>query len=230
MVRQLCFLLMLIVLPVMTVAHPVHRRVVHHHQPVTDATFKGVKGLVYTTATSRHAPQAVQPPHHYIAHYHHTATKGPPILEAQTTENCLAMAIYREAKSESAQGQAAVGYVVMNRVTNRHFPNSACGVVYQRARDSTGVVHCQFSWACESPHGKINSYQMAQAHRIAQGVLDRSVPNPIGDALYFHESCVALRPSRHAPYHMVLGHHVFYSPTPLTHETILASAGPIDRT
>jgi spore germination cell wall hydrolase CwlJ-like protein len=215
------------VLPSLAVAHPVHHRVVHHrHPPVAVASLKGVQGLVYTTASVRHAPHVVQPPRHY-AHYH-AASKSAPVLEAQSAESCLAMAIYREARSEPVKGQAAVGYVVMNRMTNRRFPNTTCGVVYQRAKDRAGVVHCQFSWVCETPHGKINGAQMAQAHRIARGILDGSVPNPIGDALYFHESCVASHPSRHAPYHLVLGHHIFFSPTPLTNEPVLASAERID--
>ena len=46
--------------------------------------------------------------------------------------NCLAGAIYFEAKSESLEGQLAVGRVVVERSKSGRFPNSYCGVVFQR--------------------------------------------------------------------------------------------------
>jgi len=49
---------------------------------------------------------------------------------------CLAGAIYFEAKSESLEGQLAVGRVVINRAKSGRFPASYCGVVYQRSQFS----------------------------------------------------------------------------------------------
>ncbi len=74
---------------------------------------------------------------------------------AQET-NCLAEAIYYEARSETVAGQKAVAEVVLNRVSHRAFPNSICAVVYQGAERTTG---CQFSYACDGsnailPYGK----------------------------------------------------------------------------
>ncbi|MEL0212128.1 MAG: cell wall hydrolase, partial [Novosphingobium sp.] len=44
---------------------------------------------------------------------------------------CLAGAVYFEAKSETLAGQLAVGRVVVARATSGRFPSSYCGVVYQ---------------------------------------------------------------------------------------------------
>lgn len=50
--------------------------------------------------------------------------------------SCLAGAVYFEAKSESLAGQLAVGRVVVNRSKSGRFPNSYCGVVFQRSQFS----------------------------------------------------------------------------------------------
>ena len=217
-------------------AHPHPNR---HHKPVVHASaFKGVQGsTLATSATTVQQRRPYHRPHHGIITPHHsthveyaatappTSAQDAPVVDLATrSEDCLAQAIYREAKSENLQGQAAVGYVVTNRTTAHGFPDSVCGVVYQRFKDHAGVNHCQFSWSCRATPGRINAWQMTQAHQIAQGVLNRTIPNPIGDALYFHESCFSQRPSRSAPFHLVLGHQIFFSPTPIVHAPELALA------
>jgi hypothetical protein len=60
--------------------------------------------------------------------------------------DCLAEAIYYEARSEPSLGQLAVAQVVMNRVRHSAWPNSTCDVVYQGSERRTG---CQFSFTCD---------------------------------------------------------------------------------
>ena len=67
-------------------------------------------------------------------------------------ENCLAEAVYYEARSETTDGQKAVAEVVLNRVGHRAFPNTICEVVYQGAERTTG---CQFSFACDGSNAKL---------------------------------------------------------------------------
>ncbi len=64
--------------------------------------------------------------------------------------DCLTAAVYYEARSEPLDGQRAVAQVVLNRVRDRAFPASVCGVVYQGGarRDGRGIG-CQFSFACD---------------------------------------------------------------------------------
>ena len=72
------------------------------------------------------------------------------------SRQCMAEAIFYEARSERLSGQLAVAEVVMNRVHSRHYPNSICGVVYQGSERTTG---CQFSFTCDgsmetTPYGE----------------------------------------------------------------------------
>jgi spore germination cell wall hydrolase CwlJ-like protein len=209
MFRQLLLLVILTVCPSLAIAQPVHH--IHHrpvHHRTTAPSFKGVKGLVYVS-TTRHTSEAAQPPRH-VAYVIHRASQ-PRVLEAQTDESCLAMAIYHEAKSEGSIGEAAAGYVVLHRTTNRHFPKTTCGVVYQKGRDKAGTLQCQFDFACQPP-SRINSAQMAEAHRVARGVLDGTISDPVAGALYLNMASLHMRPPRGAPYRKVIGHQAFYSP------------------
>ena len=61
--------------------------------------------------------------------------------KTQKQIDCLAQNIYHEARGESEAGQLAVAMVTMNRVGSGNFPDSVCGVVYQK----TGRTY-QFSW------------------------------------------------------------------------------------
>jgi spore germination cell wall hydrolase CwlJ-like protein len=71
---------------------------------------------------------------------------------------CLALNIYHEARGSSFADQVGVTDVVLNRMYDRRYPDTVCGVVYQ-ARisqwhlENTGRRvpvrnQCQFSWHC----------------------------------------------------------------------------------
>ena len=120
---------------------------------------------------------------------------APPFLGAPQTEadaaralQCLAEAVYYEARSESIDGQRAVAQVVLNRVRDRAFPRSICGVVHQGSGRATG---CQFSFTCDgstawAPGGA--AWLRAQA--VAQAALDGSVYAPVGSATFYHTRAV----------------------------------------
>ncbi|PHS41519.1 MAG: cell wall hydrolase [Robiginitomaculum sp.] len=76
----------------------------------------------------------------------------PPAKAMARETNCLAEAVYYEARSETTDGQKAVAEVVLNRAAHRAFPNSVCGVVYQGAERTTG---CQFSFTCDGSTAKL---------------------------------------------------------------------------
>jgi len=121
---------------------------------------------------------------------------------------CLAEAVYYEARSQSEDGQRAVAQVVLNRVRHPSYPNSVCGVVYQGSERVTG---CQFTFTCDgSISGAIEPYAWDRAQRIAAAALRGSVYRPVGLALNYHTT--AIRPYW-APSLMqqaVVGAHVFY--------------------
>ena len=80
-------------------------------------------------------------------------------LPAEISEEsfqCLAQAVYFEARSEPFEGQVAVAYVILNRVKDRRYPNDICAVVFQNEKRR----HlCQFSFACDGLSD--NHYEMA---------------------------------------------------------------------
>ncbi len=74
---------------------------------------------------------------------------------------CLATAIYFEARGEPQSGQRAVARVILNRVDSRYYPGSVCDVVYQNAHMKNA---CQFSFACDDLPETINE---PNAFRVA---------------------------------------------------------------
>lgn len=59
---------------------------------------------------------------------------------------CLAKAVYFEARGEPLDGQLAVAQVILNRVKSPKYPDTVCGVVYQ---NEAKKHRCQFSFACD---------------------------------------------------------------------------------
>ncbi len=54
--------------------------------------------------------------------------------------DCMTRVMYFESNRSSAEGMLAVGTVVMNRVNDRAFPHSVCGVVGQPNQFAAGVL------------------------------------------------------------------------------------------
>ena len=69
---------------------------------------------------------------------------------------CLATAMYFEARGEPARGQFIVGRVVLNRVQSRYYPDDICSVVYQNAHMKNA---CQFSFACDGLPNRVRDTQ-----------------------------------------------------------------------
>lgn len=98
--------------------------------------------------------------------------------------NCLAGAIYFEAKGESLPGQLAVGRVIVARSKSGRFPDSYCGVVFQRS---------QFSFVRGNAFPAINkrSIQWKNAVATAQIAHAGSWRSPVEGALFFHAAYVS---------------------------------------
>ena len=97
---------------------------------------------------------------------------------------CMTMAIYYEAASESDSGQRAVAQVVLNRVAHPTYPNTVCGVVFQGSARKTG---CQFSFTCDGSLARYPSrLAWDRARKIAQDMLHGGVHAPVGLATHYH--------------------------------------------
>jgi hypothetical protein len=121
---------------------------------------------------------------------------------------CLAQAVYYEARSESDGGQRAVAQVVLNRARHPAYPNSVCGVVYQGSQRITG---CQFSFTCDgSLNAAIEPYAWERARRIAAAALGGSVYRPVGLATHYHTTAIRPYWAPSLVPQLTLGAHIFY--------------------
>lgn len=135
---------------------------------------------------------------------------------ANAERDCLAQAIYHEARGESAAGQLAVANVIVNRARSSKFPSTLCGVIYQNA--DKGHYRCQFTFACDGradAPGERRAWarSAALAQRVyAEFALGQQVGAVPGSALYYHTTAVS--PSWSNTYNAVaqIGSHIFYSP------------------
>ena len=115
--------------------------------------------------------------------------------------NCLAGAIYFEAKSESLPGQLAVGRVVVARSKSGRFPTSYCGVVFQPSQFS-------FVRGQSMPGINKNSRDWREAVAVAQIAHEGKWRSPVEGALYFHAARVS--PGWRLTRMARVDNHVFY--------------------
>lgn len=124
--------------------------------------------------------------------------------------NCLARAIYFEARSESELGQLAVAKVILNRTKDPNYPKTICGVVYQ---GSDRRNSCQFSFACDGLADEIkNKEAWNRSKRVAQKAMDgdQSI-KAIAAATNYHADYVQPKWARSMKRLIKIGRHVFYS-------------------
>ena len=104
---------------------------------------------------------------------------------------CLADNIYYEAGNQSIVGKIAVAYTTLNRVISSDFPNTICGVVYERNKRT-----CQFSWVCQSRKYKKIVGQEKEVYNVSRQVAIAIIfsynknHDPSLGALYYHANYV----------------------------------------
>jgi spore germination cell wall hydrolase CwlJ-like protein len=128
---------------------------------------------------------------------------------------CLAEALYFEARGETVKGQFAVAEVIMNRVDSAEFPDSICGVVNQ----GTGRKYqCQFTYTCDG-HAEVIAEPRAHARvgKVAHMMM-RAASRPLTEgATHYHTRAVNPRWARVFPRTATIGVHHFYKmPTRLS--------------
>ncbi|MET3824610.1 spore germination cell wall hydrolase CwlJ-like protein [Sphingomonas sp. PvP055] len=113
---------------------------------------------------------------------------------------CMAGAIYFEAKGEPLSGQLAVAEVILNRTKSGNFPKSVCSVVTQRG---------QFSFVRGGHVPSIPSNrQYRTAVAVARVALADSWDSPASSAMYFHARQAT--PGWHRQQVAAIGNHIFY--------------------
>ena len=124
---------------------------------------------------------------------------------------CLARNIYFEARGEPVRGQRAVAEVTMNRKASGRYPDSVCGVVYQKNWDPLrGRYVSAFSWTefdtLPAPSGE----QWLQAWEIAEAVYYRREPPVLDGAMFFHATYMKPDWAKTKKAIARIGGHVFY--------------------
>jgi spore germination cell wall hydrolase CwlJ-like protein len=119
-------------------------------------------------------------------------------------QDCLAKAVYFEARGEPIEGQLAVAQVVINRAGSGRYPADLCSVVTQP---------WQFSFIRKgrfpTPDFGSESWRKAVAiAKIAQGKLADTLPS---DVLWYHADYVAPSWGKRLTRQSKIGLHIFYS-------------------
>lgn len=138
---------------------------------------------------------------------------------------CLAKNIYFEARDQSQKGQIAVALVTVNRTLSKKYPNTICGVVWQKKRSKkTGKYVAQFSWTLDGKKDDpMNKELWESAQVLASAMIDEGMITLFADftqgATHYHADYVA--PSWRKAFTRVLveGNHIFYrdeKATPIT--------------
>ena len=126
-----------------------------------------------------------------------------PALDEQT--NCIAVAVYHEARGESLEGQLAVARVIMNRAASGKYPSSWCGTVKQpwqfsfvnpRTGVMPGVDEASASWR--------------KAVGVTRLAVANAVPTLSTDVLWYHADYVAPSWGRRLTRVNKIGTHIFY--------------------
>ncbi|MCQ8184835.1 cell wall hydrolase [Parvularcula maris] len=124
------------------------------------------------------------------------APPAKPVSEAATASasaepsdlDCMAMALYHEARGEGDAAMEAVAHVIRNRKDDDGFPSTVCGVVRQGGE----TPPCQFSFWCDGRSDVArNKRAYTRAEAAARRVLSGQSADPTEGALYFHAERVS---------------------------------------
>ena len=121
---------------------------------------------------------------------------------------CLAEALYFEARGESVRGMFAVSEVILNRVNSGAYPNTVCDVVHQ----GTGRrFACQFTYTCDGISDAINERgAWLVVGKVARVMLDGGPFDLTNGATHYHTRAVQPSWARRFPQTAAIGSHLFY--------------------
>lgn len=153
--------------------------------------------------SGRFVPPSVEGDHRWMSE------PLPATVFSATDQECLATAIYFEARGEEVKGQAAVAQVILNRVRNPAYPGSVCGVVYQ---NQDWFNKCQFSFACDGIPDIVadrRAFQLAEdvAMAVSGGKIFLS---EVASSTHYNATYVSPSWARSMERMTQIGSHIFY--------------------
>lgn len=138
----------------------------------------------------------------------------PPVFRLYSREKeCLAKAVYFEARGEPLVGQEMVAKVVVNRTTSRYYPDTVCEVVYQNDHRRNA---CQFSFACDDIPDRIkepDAYEVAldvAANALSCDLKCRILKSFADRSTHYHADFVSPSWSKKLAKTAQIGRHIFY--------------------
>ncbi|EAU44169.1 cell wall hydrolase [Salipiger bermudensis] len=142
--------------------------------------------------------------------YDRTWLESQPKASGGAQWECLAEALYFEARGETVKGQFAVAEVILNRVDSAKFPDSVCSVI----RQGTGRKYaCQFTYTCDGNPEHINEPRAwERVGKVAKIMLSGAPRALTGGATYYHTTAVNPSWSRKFNQTAAIGVHQFYRP------------------
>jgi N-acetylmuramoyl-L-alanine amidase len=127
------------------------------------------------------------------------AVGGQPDEEAV---ECVATAVYYEARGEKEAGQDAVAHVILNRADHDAFPDTPCEVIEDG---------CEFSFMCDGkPVRMADTDDREDAFEVAEAVVEGEREDPTDGALFFHSRSVQHDWFETLERVGIIGRHVFY--------------------
>ncbi|HEX9965434.1 MAG TPA: cell wall hydrolase [Allosphingosinicella sp.] len=119
-------------------------------------------------------------------------------------QECLANAVYFEARSEPIEGQLAVAEVVLNRAASGRYPTDLCAVITQKA---------QFSFIRRGrfPAADRGSQAWKKAVAIASIARQKLAGNLPSSVLWYHATYVSPSWGKRLTKQTQIGLHIFYS-------------------
>ena len=153
-----------------------------------------------------------------------------PIEKSKTVDvdpiqaTCLAENVYHESRNQGTAGWSAVISVTMNRVKDKRFPNTICGVVKQGpTRESwkqNGTYYpikhkCQFSWFCDGKTDVIhkrNAKLYKEIYNLSYVYLikDIIILDITDGATHYHADYVTPAWAQTKTKTVEIGDHIFY--------------------
>lgn len=119
--------------------------------------------------------------------------------------DCLARAIYHEARGETRDGRRAVAEVVLNRVDSDQYPDTICGVVHDQRFGG-----CQFSWVCMGVAAPRKGRVFADAQSLAVEMIGARRRPLTRGATHFHTTSIRPRWAGNLTRTVTIGSHIFY--------------------
>ncbi len=121
---------------------------------------------------------------------------------------CLAEALYFEARGETVRGMFAVGEVILNRVDSNNYPDTLCNVINQGTGRKYG---CQFTYTCDGKAEVIAEPQSWERVGKVARILVDGVPRALtGGATHYHTKAVNPSWAQRYPRTATIGSHHFY--------------------